>query len=144
MIPIERNEDRTTRPRSRGGEKGGDISRLFRSHVTRPHAAAAALALVSLALPGPRYAAAAENEEIVELRRALREVQAQNRELARRLGTLESTRAPPAAPRSKPASTQEQSASDKPRTPAPTAADPSSKDVSSKDKDASSKDPSRA
>jgi len=99
--------------------------------------------LVSLALPGPRYAAAAENEEIVELRRALREVQAQNRELARRLGTLESTRAPPAAPRSKPASTQEQSASDKPRTPAPTAADPSSKDVSSKDKDASSKDPSR-
>jgi uncharacterized coiled-coil protein SlyX len=78
--------------------------------VERKEARAAALALVSLALLAPSYAAAADNEDVAELRRLLREVQAQNRELSRRLGALESTRAAPAAPRTKPARAQERAA----------------------------------
>src|SRR5262249_379299 len=118
------------------------------------HSAHAALALVSLALLDPSVAAA-DNEEIAELRRVLREVQAQNREiqaqnreLSRRLGALESARALSAAAKSKPASTQEQSAPDRGpvpddrRTPASSAAEPSSKDASSKGASASSKDAS--
>ena len=73
----------------------------------RPQSARAALALVSLALLAPSCAAAAENEDVAELRRMLRELQAQNRELSRRLGALESAREAPAAPRTKPARAQE-------------------------------------
>jgi uncharacterized coiled-coil protein SlyX len=80
MISIERSEVRAARPRGR-----------------------AALALVSLALLAPSYAAAADNEDVAELRRMLQEVQAQNRELSRRLGALESAREVSAAPRTKPA-----------------------------------------
>jgi uncharacterized coiled-coil protein SlyX len=80
MISIERSEVRAARPRGR-----------------------AALALVSLALLAPSYAAAADNEDVAELRRMLQEVQAQNRELSRRLGALESARETSAAPRTKPA-----------------------------------------
>jgi len=80
MISIERSEVRAARPRGR-----------------------AALALVSLALLAPSYAAAADNEDVAELRRMLQEVQAQNRELSRRLGALESAREASAAPRTKPA-----------------------------------------
>src|SRR5262245_44700430 len=80
MISIERSEVRAARPRGR-----------------------AALALVSLALLAPSYAAAADNEDVAELRRMLQEVQAQNRELSQRLGALESAREASAAPRTKPA-----------------------------------------
>jgi uncharacterized coiled-coil protein SlyX len=80
MISIERSEVRAARLRGR-----------------------AALALVSLALLAPSYAAAADNEDVAELRRMLQEVQAQNRELSRRLGALESAREAAAAPRTKPA-----------------------------------------
>src|SRR5262245_55672713 len=78
-----------------------------RNEVARPHSAHATLALVSLALLAPSYAAAADNEDTTELRRVLRELQAQNRELSRRLGALESAREAPAAPRTKPASPKE-------------------------------------
>src|SRR5215510_12943178 len=78
-----------------------------RNEVARPHSAHATLALVSLALLAPSYAAAADNEDTAELRRVLRELQAQNRELSRRLGALESAREAPAAPRTKPASPKE-------------------------------------
>src|SRR5215831_10563731 len=80
MISIERSEVRAARLRGR-----------------------AALALVSLALLAPSYAAAADNEDVAELRRMLQEVQAQNRELSQRLGALESAREASAAPRTKPA-----------------------------------------
>lgn len=86
--------------------------------VERKEARAAALALVSLALLAPSYAAAADNEDVAELRRMLREVQAQNRELSRRLGALESAREAPAAPRTKPARAQEHPTPGRP-TPAP-------------------------
>jgi len=68
----------------------------------------------------PCYAAAAESDEVAELRRLLREVQAQNRELSRRLGALESARESGTAPRSKPAGAQEQPVIDKRRTSAST------------------------
>jgi uncharacterized coiled-coil protein SlyX len=80
---------------------------IKRNEVARPHSAHATLALVSLALLAPSYAAAADNEDTAELRRMLREVQAQNRELSRRLGALESAREAPAASRTKPASPKE-------------------------------------
>jgi uncharacterized coiled-coil protein SlyX len=103
MISVERNETRSARPRGPGRERAGDSSR----QATRPRPARAALALVSLALLSPSYAAAADKEDVAELRRLLREVQAQNRELSRRLGALESEREAPAAPRTKPARAQE-------------------------------------
>src|SRR5262249_32948996 len=115
MISIERNEARAARPRARGREKGGERSRLPRAHAVR-ESARAALALVSLALLVPSYAAAADNEEVAELRRMLQEVQAQNRELARRRGAGGGARAPP---QTKPARPQERP------TPALTAANPS-------------------
>jgi uncharacterized coiled-coil protein SlyX len=87
-----------------------------RAHAVRPPSARAALALGSLALLAPSYAAAADNEDVAELRRMLRQLQTQNRELSRRLGALESAREAPAAPRTKPARAQQR------RTPAPTAA----------------------
>ena len=80
---------------------------IKRNEVARPHSAHATLALVSLALLAPSYAAAADNEDSTELRRMLRELQAQNRELSRRLGALESAREAPAASRTKPASPKE-------------------------------------
>src|SRR5262249_16342158 len=80
MISIERSEVRAARPRGR-----------------------AALALVSLALLAPSYAAAADNEDVAALRRRVEEVQAEKRELSRRLGALESAREAAAAPRTKPA-----------------------------------------
>jgi uncharacterized coiled-coil protein SlyX len=73
----------------------------------RPRSARAALALVSLALLASPCAAAADKEDVAELRRMLRELQAQNRELSQRLGALESAREAPAAPRTKPARAQE-------------------------------------
>src|SRR5258705_5212335 len=145
MIPIKRNEGRTTRPQSRRGERGPVVLGLLRRHVRRLYCADAAVALASLTMLAPCYAAAAESDEVAELRRMLRGVQAQNRELSRRLGALESSRAAAAAPQSKPAGAQEQPAPDERRTPASIAAAPSSKDASSKDaasKDASSKDAS--
>src|SRR5262245_21784078 len=80
---------------------------IKRNEVARPHSAHAMLALVSLALLAPSYAAAADNEDTAELRRMLRELQAQNRELSRRLGALESAREAPAASRTRPASPKE-------------------------------------
>ena len=64
----------------------------------------AALVLVSLAPLASSYAAA-DNEDVAELRRMLRELQTQNRELSRRLGALEAARQAP--PRTKPAEAQE-------------------------------------
>ena len=81
----------------------------FRKHS---YAWCVAPALVSLALLAPSYAAAADNEDVAELRRTLREVQAQNRELSRRLGALEAER------RTRPAAAHERPA------PAATAAKP--------------------
>src|SRR5262245_15881933 len=78
--------------------------------VARPHSAHATLALVSLAFLAPSYAAAADNEDTAELRRILRELQAQNRELSRRLGALESAREAPAASRTKPERAKESKA----------------------------------
>src|SRR5215813_1852282 len=119
-IPIKWNEGCTTRPQSRRGEKGLEILRRLRPHVTRPYFAHAAVALASLTMLAPCYAAAAESDEVAELRRLLREVQAQNRELSRRLGALESARESGTAPRSKPAGAQEQPVIDKRRTSAST------------------------
>jgi septal ring factor EnvC (AmiA/AmiB activator) len=113
MISIGRNETRAARPRGRGRENGGASSRFLRAHAMRRRPAPAALALVGLALLASPCAAAADKEDIAELRRMLREVQAQNRELSQRLGALESAREAPAAPRAKPARAQE------PPTPAP-------------------------
>ena len=119
MISIERIKASAEPPCGRGSEKRGDSSRLPRAHAMRPQSARAALALVSLALLAPSYAAAADNEDVAELKRVVEELQAHNRELSRRLGALESAREAPAAPRTKPAGAQERP------TPAPTAAEPS-------------------
>jgi hypothetical protein len=62
---------------------------------------ALAAALISLALLAPRYAVAGESEEMAELKRMLRELQTQNRELSRRLGALERERATPAPPQTR-------------------------------------------
>jgi hypothetical protein len=63
------------------------------ARTARPRIARAPLALVSLALLAPAHAAAGENEEMADLRRMVRELQTQNRELSRRLGALEGARA---------------------------------------------------
>src|SRR3990170_8403771 len=118
MISIERIKASAEPPCGRGSEKRGDSSRLPRAHAMRPQSARAALALVSLALLAPSYAAAADNEDVAELKRVVEELQAHNRELSRRLGALESAREAPAAPRTKPAGAQERP------TPAPTPAEP--------------------
>src|SRR5262249_20140749 len=133
-IPIKSNEGCTMRPQRRSGEKGREILRWLRPHGTRTYSAHGAVALASLTMLAPCCAAAAERDEVAELRRILREVQAQNRELSRRLGALENARESTAAPRSKPAGAQEQPVLDKRRTPASTStlAEPS-KDASSKD-----------
>jgi uncharacterized coiled-coil protein SlyX len=107
IISIGRSETRAARPRGRSKDNGGDGSRSLRTHAMRPRSARAALALVGVALLAPPYAVAADNEDMAELRRMLQEVQAQNRELSRRLGALESARTAPAAPRTKPARAQE-------------------------------------
>ncbi|XSC41915.1 hypothetical protein ACF1BQ_024985 [Bradyrhizobium sp. RDT10] len=60
--------------------------------------------LFSLALLVPHCAAAAENEDVADLRRMLQELKAENRKLSQRLSTLESA---PAARRTKPAATYE-------------------------------------
>src|ERR1700730_3990604 len=73
-----------------------------------------ALALLSLALLAPASAAAGENE-MADLRRMVRELQTQNRELSRRLGALEGARAVqktrPAAAPERPIPTQDTSQS---------------------------------
>lgn len=105
MISIERT--RAARPHRRTKETGGESSRLPRAHATLPQSVRAALALLGLALLDPSPAVAADNEEVAELRRMLQELQAQNRELSRRLGALESARAEAtAAPRTRPASAE--------------------------------------
>ena len=106
IISLQRSGARAALPRGRSRENGGDSSRLLCAHAMRPRSARAALALVGLALLAPSYAVAADNEDVAELRQMLRELQAQNRELSRRLGALESTRAAPAPPRSKPATVE--------------------------------------
>src|ERR1700730_3986391 len=77
-----------------------------------PRIARAALALV--ALLAPANAAAGENE-MADLRRMVRELQTQNRELSRRLGALEGARAVqktrPAAAPERPIPTQDTSQS---------------------------------
>jgi hypothetical protein len=62
-----------------------------RSLVARVRRGTASVCLALLLAPS--YAAAGDNEEQAELRRMLREVQEQNRELSRRLGTLEAAAA---------------------------------------------------
>lgn len=105
MISIEWT--RVARPHRRIKETGGESSRLPGAHATPPRPVRAALALVGLALLGPSPAFAAEKEDVVELRRMLQELQAQNRELSRRLGALErARREATAAPRTKPASAE--------------------------------------
>src|ERR1700730_13797801 len=85
------------------------------ARAARHRIARAALALVSLALLAPASAAAGENEEMAELRRMVRELQTQNRELSRRLGALEGARAVqktrPAAAPERPIPTQDTSQS---------------------------------
>src|SRR5215831_19451371 len=120
IIPIKWNEGCEARLRSRREEKRYNILCLLRAHVTRAYSAHTAVALASLTMLAPCYAAAAESDEVAELRRILREVQAQNRELSRRLGALESARESAAPPRSKPAGAQEQPVLDKRRIPAST------------------------
>jgi uncharacterized coiled-coil protein SlyX len=105
-ISTERNEARSARPLGWGRETRDGSSHLPRAPVTHPQSAGAALAFASLALLAPSYAAA-ESEDVAELRRTLRELQAQNRELSRRLSALESTREAPMPPRTKPARPQE-------------------------------------
>jgi hypothetical protein len=118
MISVASNEAHAAQPRGTQRQDGGDFSRLTRGRAVCPHSARAALAAVSLALLDPCYAAAAESEDMAELRRTVRELKEQNRELSRRLSALESAREPSAPPRSKPARAQERP------TPAPTAAEP--------------------
>jgi hypothetical protein len=60
--------------------------------------------LFSLALFAPSCVAAAENEDVADLRRMLQELKAENRKLSQRLSTLESA---PAARRTKPKATYE-------------------------------------
>ncbi|KRQ93787.1 hypothetical protein CQ12_34410 [Bradyrhizobium jicamae] len=64
----------------------------------------AAPALFSLVLLIPSHAAAAENEDIADLKRMLQELKAENRRLSQRLSTLERA---PAARRTNPATTHE-------------------------------------
>jgi hypothetical protein len=77
--------------------------------------ARAAPALFSLALLAPSCAAAADSEDVADLRRMLQELKAENRKLSQRLSTLESA---PAARPTKPAAAHERAA------PAATAAKP--------------------
>jgi uncharacterized coiled-coil protein SlyX len=102
-----------------GSEKAGGGSRLPRA--MRPQSAATALALIALLAPSCGAAA----EDVAELRRMVKELQAQNRQLSQRLGTLESAREPSAASRTRPTSAHERPA------PAPIAAQPSTVVVSS-------------
>src|SRR3984893_5914435 len=92
------------------------------ARTARPRIARAPLALVSLALLAPAHAAAGENEEMADLRRMVRELQTQNRELSRRLGALEGARAAqetrPAAAAERPIPTQDTSQSQLARWPA--------------------------
>jgi hypothetical protein len=62
--------------------------------------AVAAPSLLSLALAFPCWAETAE-DEIAELKRALKEVQAQNRELSKRVSTLESAKSEPTQERAR-------------------------------------------
>ena len=94
MISSGRFDALAVRPRDRG-EKGGNNSHVPRADAIRPQSVRPALALVGLALFAPSVAAA-DNEEVAELRRMVRELQAQNRQLSRRLGALESAREGPA------------------------------------------------
>src|SRR5947207_15365122 len=92
------------------------------ARTARPRIARAPVALVSLALLAPAHAAAGENEEMADLRRMVRELQTQNRELSRRLGALEGVRAAqktrPAAAAERPIPTQDTSQSRPARWPA--------------------------
>src|SRR5688572_3627604 len=102
-----------------GSEQGGDGSRLPRA--MRPQSAATALALIALLAPTCGAAA----EDVAELRRMVKELQAQNRQLSQRLGTLESARETSAPSRTRPSS----AAHERPA-PAPVAVQPSTVIVS--------------
>jgi uncharacterized coiled-coil protein SlyX len=106
-----------------GSERRGDDSRLPRSHTMQPQLALAAFASVGLALLAPSCAAAAESEDVAELKRMVRELQAQNRQLSQRLGALENSRA---AARTKPRAQERPS-------PAPTVAQASTAAPSTQD-----------
>ncbi len=90
-------ETRAVRSGGSDGEEKGDNLHLSPADGMRTLFFGAALAIVSLALFTPSYAVAAESEEKADLRRMLRELQAQNRVLSRRLGALERAQAVAAA-----------------------------------------------
>jgi hypothetical protein len=74
----------------------------YRPRSAHPFAFRAAPALFGLILLVPSHAAAAENEDIADLKRMLQELKAENRKLSQRLSTLERA---PAARRATPATT---------------------------------------
>jgi hypothetical protein len=87
-----------------------------RLHTRHPLIDRVAPALFGLLLLFPSCAAAAETEELADLRRMLQELKAENRKLSQRLSTLESA---PAARRTKPAAHERPAAVATAGTPAP-------------------------
>jgi len=86
------------------GTVKSDIRDWYRASSVYPFAFRAAPVLFSLILLVPSPAAAAENEDIADLKRMLQELKAENRKLSQRLSTLERA---PAARRATPATTHE-------------------------------------
>ena len=87
------------------GTVNSSVRNWQRVHTVYPSIFRATPALLfSLALFAPSYVAAAENEDVADLRRMLQELKAENRKLSQRLSTLESA---PAARRTKPTATYE-------------------------------------
>jgi hypothetical protein len=90
MIRLGRGEVSAALPRLGGSQN--DLHR-YRVRVMRPATVPAALALIGFALAVPSRAYAA-GEDVAELRRMIRELQAQNRKLSQRIDSLEGERAP--------------------------------------------------
>ena len=87
------------------GTVDSSVRNWQRVHTVYPSIFRATPALLfSLALFAPSCVAAAENEDVADLRRMLQELKAENRKLSQRLSTLESA---PAARRTKPTATYE-------------------------------------
>jgi hypothetical protein len=111
MMSVEGNEAPGARPDGAGNQRESATSRLPRVNGMGQSMARAALAIVSPVLfspllLAPSYAQTADNEAVADLRRMVRQLQSQNRELSRRLGALEGA---PAVQRSRPAAGQERS-----------------------------------
>lgn len=81
--------------------------RLTEVRAARRRSARGPITAVGLALAAPSCAVAGDMDELAELRRMVLELKAQNRELSRRLGALESKKATPEARQARPAEKSE-------------------------------------